>query len=98
MGLFEDLIDIIYPSTCPGCGKVMDSGGLWCEDCLKTIWDPGSSTHPTRATSKAVTPFAVTKAPFGTASSALNITTGKKKAGISSAVGPFSLLAAPGLF
>lgn len=40
MGLFEDLIDIIYPSTCPGCGKVMDSGGLWCEDCLKTIWDP----------------------------------------------------------
>lgn len=40
MGLFEDLIDIIYPATCPGCGKVMDSGGLWCEDCLKTIWDP----------------------------------------------------------
>lgn len=40
MGLFEDLIDIIYPAICPGCGKVMDSGGLWCEDCLKTIWDP----------------------------------------------------------
>ena len=40
MGLFEDLIDIIYPASCPGCGKVMDSGGLWCEDCLKTIWDP----------------------------------------------------------
>lgn len=40
MGLIKDLLDVIYPSTCPGCGKVMEPGGLWCKECIKNVWDP----------------------------------------------------------
>lgn len=35
MNFLHDLADIFYPTTCPGCGKVVDRNIVWCEDCLK---------------------------------------------------------------
>ena len=40
MKLFHDLADIFYPTTCPGCGKVVERDRGWCEDCLKRVWNP----------------------------------------------------------
>lgn len=99
MGLFEDLIDIIYPSTCPGCGKVMDSGGLWCEDCLKTIWDPRLINSSNTGHLKGCYTLCRYEGSLRDCIIGLKYNNRKeKKAGISSAFGPFSLLAAPGPF
>lgn len=40
MNFLHDLADIFYPTTCPGCGKVVDRNIVWCEDCLKKVWNP----------------------------------------------------------
>lgn len=40
MKLFHDLADIFYPTTCPGCGKMVERDRGWCEDCLKRVWNP----------------------------------------------------------
>ncbi|MGN0953933.1 ComF family protein [Dialister sp.] len=40
MNLFKDLADLLYPVTCPGCGRVMDRDIVWCSSCLTKIWNP----------------------------------------------------------
>ena len=40
MKLWEDILDLIYPTICPGCGKVTERDTVWCEDCIRRIWNP----------------------------------------------------------
>lgn len=40
MKLLDDFLSLLYPTCCPGCGKVMDADVVWCEDCLRPLWDP----------------------------------------------------------
>ena len=39
MGILGDIWRILYPVTCPGCGKVMEDS-FWCESCLRRCWNP----------------------------------------------------------
>ena len=39
MGILGDIRRILYPVTCPGCGKVMEDS-FWCESCLRKCWNP----------------------------------------------------------
>lgn len=36
----QALLDLLFPCCCPGCGKVTGAERPWCEDCLRTFWDP----------------------------------------------------------
>lgn len=40
MSILQDLLDLIYPITCPGCGMVMSSRKVWCDNCLRDILNP----------------------------------------------------------
>lgn len=39
MGIWRDIRQLLYPVTCPGCGKVM-TDSFWCESCLRKCWNP----------------------------------------------------------
>ena len=39
MGIFTDILDIVYPETCPGCGKAI-SESAWCKSCVRKFWNP----------------------------------------------------------
>ena len=40
MSLWSMLVEMLYPTCCPGCGKAMAPDVVWCEACLRKIWDP----------------------------------------------------------
>lgn len=40
MNIIDRLLELIYPSFCPGCGKKTDPQDIWCEKCFLEIWDP----------------------------------------------------------
>ena len=40
MRLITDILETLYPTCCPGCGRVVDPNVQWCEECLRKIWNP----------------------------------------------------------
>ncbi len=40
MQLLTDILEILYPTCCPGCGEVTSPETVWCETCLRHVWDP----------------------------------------------------------
>lgn len=40
MRLITDILETLYPTCCPGCGRVVDPNVQWCEACLRKIWNP----------------------------------------------------------
>ncbi len=40
MRLIADIVETLYPTCCPGCGRVVDPNVQWCEACLRKIWNP----------------------------------------------------------
>ena len=40
MKLLEDLVSLLYPTCCPGCQRVTSPDTVWCEECLRPLWDP----------------------------------------------------------
>ena len=38
---FRYFLELVYPSRCPGCGKLIHTGGdLWCWQCQTQVWNP----------------------------------------------------------
>lgn len=35
MKLAESILELFYPSTCPGCGNHTSLKNLWCEKCIR---------------------------------------------------------------
>ncbi|MDY6084710.1 MAG: ComF family protein [Dialister sp.] len=40
MKIISMLLEVLYPSCCPGCGKATAPDKLWCKDCLALFWNP----------------------------------------------------------
>ena len=40
MKLAESILELFYPSTCPGCGNHTSLKNLWCEKCIRQFWNP----------------------------------------------------------
>lgn len=40
MNLLSMLLEVLYPSCCPGCEKATSPDKLWCNDCLALFWNP----------------------------------------------------------
>ena len=40
MKMISQLLEVLYPSCCPGCGKATLPDKLWCKDCLSLFWNP----------------------------------------------------------
>ena len=40
MKLAEYILELLYPSTCPGCGSDTSLKNLWCEECIRQFWNP----------------------------------------------------------
>lgn len=35
MSIVNDILNFIFPSSCPACGKAVENKGDWCEQCLR---------------------------------------------------------------
>lgn len=38
--LWKYLLDLLYPWKCPGCRISREEHALWCDSCLRKIWNP----------------------------------------------------------
>lgn len=39
-GIRHEILEIIYPTCCPGCGTLTDDHHIWCDECMKRMWNP----------------------------------------------------------
>lgn len=40
MKWMSDLLDLLYPQCCPGCGRKTTKEAPWCESCIRSFWSP----------------------------------------------------------
>lgn len=40
MKWWEIVLELLYPTCCPGCGKKTDPHRPWCESCIRKFWNP----------------------------------------------------------
>ena len=40
MNLLNEFLELLYPTCCPACGEVTDPKTVWCEACLRPLWNP----------------------------------------------------------
>lgn len=40
MSWMKAFLDLLYPCSCPGCGRKTEEEAPWCEDCIRLFWHP----------------------------------------------------------